>query len=174
MAALYAWDTHNNFLGQAAGRHIVEGDAPTIIIDSSSPGTRTEYLGLSGGKDAICIAWVTVLQHDGTQGGAWTGDVGAYCGQDFYPQAEFAGYFDKNGPLNEANRFVPYCTWLDGDHSNDIANAALKFRTLAYGQGLIDTVKQGHQCGATIYGPDKGPLNGMSFFNTVRLHKVSD
>ncbi|PVH76724.1 hypothetical protein DL98DRAFT_640301 [Cadophora sp. DSE1049] len=159
LAAVYAWDTNNNYLGQGAGQDIAAGDAPTITVDQSSPGTRAEYVGLSGGDDAICIAWVTVAQKDETLGGRWTGDVGHSCGQNWYEQAEFAGYIDKDGPQTDENKFIPHCTWLDGDHTNDIISAAMKFRTLAYADESADTINNGAGCTATIWGPDTGPIN---------------
>ncbi|KAK0113923.1 hypothetical protein ONS96_014772 [Cadophora gregata f. sp. sojae] len=159
LAAVYAWDINNNYLGQGAGQDIAAGDAPTITVDQSSPGTRAEFVGLSGGDDAICIAWVTVAQKDETLGGRWTGDVGYSCGENWYEQAEFAGYIDKDGPQTEENKFIPHCSWLDGDHTNDIKSAAMKFRTLAYGEESTNTINNGAGCTATIWGTDTGPIN---------------
>lgn len=97
---------------------------------------------------------------DSTVGGAWTGDIGYSCGQAWYEQAELAGYLDKNGPRDDSNAFIPHCSWLDGDHTNEIPSAAMKFRTVAYGDSVTETNDKGTYCDATKFGPDTGPITG--------------
>lgn len=101
--------------------------------------------------------------HDETKGGSWTGDVGAECGQDWFHQTEMAGFLDKDAE-HPKERYIPKCTWLDEDHSNDIPTAALKFKTMAYGETAEDTVGQNKACDFTKWGPDNGPINGMFFY----------
>jgi hypothetical protein len=121
------------------------------VIGQDTPGVRAEYVGLAAAKNAICIAWVTVSQYDGTQGGAWTGDIGYNCGQNWFEQAEFAGYIDKEAPQTDENRYVPRCTWLDEDHSENVPSVAMKFRTLAYADQVADIVNNEKACDATIW-----------------------
>lgn len=95
---------------------------------------------------------------DDTPGGAWTGDIGAECGQDWYEQNEKAGYLDKD----QKEAYIPRCKWLDEDHSNDIKSAAMKFSTTAYGNKVTETVEKSHACDATKWGKDSGPINGIN------------
>lgn len=159
---MYAWDTNNNYLGQGDGADIAAGDVYDVTVGQSVGGIRAEYIGLSGGDDAICIAWVTVNMKDSTVGGAWNGDIGYSCGQSWYAQAELAGYLDKDGPRDESNEFRPHCSWLDGDHTNDIPSAAMKFETVAYGDSVTETNDKGTSCDATLWGEDTGPISGTS------------
>lgn len=54
------------------------------------------------------------------------------------------------------------CSWLDGDFTNGIENAALKFRTRAYGEDAQATLDSGNSCGSSIFGRDQGPISGQS------------
>jgi hypothetical protein len=70
-------------------------------------------------------------------------------------QKEQAGHFkDSDTP------YVPYCTWLDADHTGSTQSASMKFKVDSYGQGITDTIGNNDQCDATLWGPDKGPING--------------
>lgn len=55
--------------------------------------------------------------------------------------------------------YIPKCTWIDADHTNDILEAALKFDVKAYGEKVTDT-KNNDACAPTIFGPDNGPISG--------------
>jgi hypothetical protein len=57
------------------------------------------------------------------------------------------------------SEYIPKCTWIDADHTNDIAIASLKFDVSAYGENVQDTVGN-DACAATLYGPDSGPIAG--------------
>lgn len=127
------------------------------MLEQFDQGRRIEYAGVSAEKDAICIAWITVTMHDGTNGGAWTGDIGSECDQVWYHSAEKAGKFKDS---NED--YIPRCTWLDEDHSGDTKVAAMKFATGAYGEKVEDTVKNKKQCDSTKWGPDNGPISGKN------------
>lgn len=152
----YAWDFGNNYLGQADGAHLEIGDAATLTIDSFSSGSRADYIGVAADKNAVCISWISVTMFDETPGGAWTGDVGYQCGQNWYEQGEMAGYMDKD----QKEEYIPKCTWLDADHSDGVPSAALKFKATAYGHDVSDVTKNGEGCKWTTYGPDNGPIYG--------------
>ncbi|XWX02407.1 hypothetical protein V2A60_010444 [Cordyceps javanica] len=153
VAATYAWDTNNEYLGKSGGAYIKAGDIHDFTIDQDSGGTRAEYVGVSAAKDAVCISWITVKMHDETEGGSWTGDVGYQCGQHWYHQSESAGSIKEGG-----EDYIPRCTWLDEDHTNDKPSAAMKFKTTAYGKEVKDTVKNSKGCDFTKWGPDNGPI----------------
>ncbi|KAJ6445331.1 Aspercryptin biosynthesis cluster protein B [Purpureocillium lavendulum] len=149
---VYGWDIDNLYLGKVEGSFIEAGDIADYTIDSFSGGTRAEYIGVDAGKNAICIAWITVKMFDGTTGGAWTGDVGHYCGPSWYPQHERAGWTDDK----QTKEYVPKCTWIDKDHSNKIKSAALKFSSSGYGDKVTETLKKAKVCSLTAFGPDSG------------------
>mgnify|MGYP000548320561 CR=1 FL=1 len=144
------------------------------VIDSISGGTRAEYVAVSAARNAICIAWITVAMFDGTTGGAWTGDVGHYCGQSWYPQHEKAGWLDDK----KTKPYIPKCTWIDRDHSSKIKGAALKFSVSGYGDDVVKTVKNAKVCKLSIFGADSGPISSTSnslvfSANTIRCTDVS-
>lgn len=156
VGGVYAWDTNKEYRGKADGAHLEAGDIHDFLVAQDSGGARAEYVGVSGGKDAVCVAWISVKMFDDTPGGAWTGDIGYNCGQDWYAQAEKAGNLKDGG-----GDYIPHCTWLDEDHSNDIPTAALKFKTDAYAEKVEDTLKNDKACQFTLWGKDNGPINGM-------------
>lgn len=95
-----------------------------------------------------------MAQYDGTYGGAWTGDIGANCGQAWYHNDDTAGYFKDT-----MDDYYPACTWLDADHTGTTESASMKFKIASYGEGVTDTVNNADQCDATLWGPDKGPIS---------------
>lgn len=56
VAATYAWDVDNYYLGKSGGSFIQIGDIADLTIDSFSGGTRAEYVGVAATKNAICVA----------------------------------------------------------------------------------------------------------------------
>jgi hypothetical protein len=80
------------------------------------------------------------------------------CGQYWYMSVEPAGMLKDD--QEKGKEYVPRCTWIDGDHSNDIKIASLKFDVSAYGEEVLDTAGK-DACGPTIYGEDNGPLAGI-------------
>ena len=88
------------------------------------------------------------------EGGAWTGDIGYNCDQNWYAQSEIAGKMKDGGD------YYPKCTWFDSDHSNEIPTAAMKFKADAYGPNVTDTLKNDQACKFTNWGPDNGPIDG--------------
>ncbi|KAK4209220.1 hypothetical protein QBC37DRAFT_450890 [Rhypophila decipiens] len=154
---IYAFDTRNGYSGQVDGCHIDSGGICDRTVDQAVGGRRAGYISISNENDATCIAWISVKQYDGTTGGAWTGDIGYYCGQDWYNSQEPAGQYK---PEQGGGQYIPKCTWLDGDHTNDIQSAALKFNTAAYGENVQDTANS-NACAPTIFGPDTGPIAGQ-------------
>ena len=133
-----------------------------MIVDQSEAGRRAGYISISNNDDATCVAWITVKQYDDTFGGAWTGDIGKACGQSWYASVEPAGRQKAEGDGDDeftGDEYVPACTWLDGDHTNDIESAALKFDTAAYGDNVQDTIGN-DACAFTLWGNDNGPIAG--------------
>ncbi|OAR01232.1 hypothetical protein LLEC1_00185 [Akanthomyces lecanii] len=53
VAATYAWDTHNEYLGKSGGAYIKAGDIHDFTLNQDSGGTRAEYVGVSAAKDAV-------------------------------------------------------------------------------------------------------------------------
>ncbi|KFZ03596.1 hypothetical protein V502_10809 [Pseudogymnoascus sp. VKM F-4520 (FW-2644)] len=155
--AAYAWEINNNYLGQSDGAHIEVGGTADLTIDSFSPGSRADFTGVSVTDNALCISWITVAQYDGTTGGAWTGDIGYNCGQNWFMQTESAGYIDADA--NPKVDYIPRCTWLDADHTGDVPSAALKFRTVAYGKDVQGTIDNNKGCDATLWGSSNAPIN---------------
>ncbi|KAL7942577.1 hypothetical protein V8C42DRAFT_360011 [Trichoderma barbatum] len=155
ISAVFGWDVNHNYKGKAKGGYIDEGGIRDFILSQFGSGKRIEYAAVAAEEDAICIAWITVQMHDGTTGGAWTGDIGSECGQAWYPSAERAGKL-KDGKQD----YIPRCTWLDGDRSGDATVAAMKFATGAYGVDVAETIENKKQCDFTKWGPDIGPIAG--------------
>lgn len=166
---IYAFDERNGYAGETGGCNVDSGGICTKVVDQSTAGRRAGYVSISNNNDATCIAWITVKQFDGSFGGAWTGDLGKACGQSWYASVEPAGRYKKEGDGPDAatgDEYVPACTWLDGDHTNDIGAAALKFDTAAYGEKVSDTIGN-DACKFTIFGSDNGPIAGTSLFNVA-------
>jgi hypothetical protein len=146
-------------MGQSKGCKIGSGGVCEKIIEQPTYGVRAGYIGVSNNNDATCIAWITVEQSDDSTSGAWTGDIGYQCGQAWYNSVEPAGKL-KVGDKYTGDTYIPKCTWIDGDHTNTIENAALKFDVTAYGEKVLDTV-DADACAPTIYGVDSAPIAGM-------------
>jgi hypothetical protein len=155
-------------MGQSKGCKIGPGGMCEKIIEQPTFGVRAGYIGVSNNDDATCIAWISVEQSDETKGGgAWTGDIGYMCGQAWYNSVEPAGKL-KEGTEYTGPPYVPKCTWIDGDHTNTIENAALKFDVMAYGENVPDTANA-DACAPTIYAADSAPIAGKSFLPSFDL-----
>ena len=92
----------------------VEGNFHDLSIkpeDERSSGNRHgEYLSVSAnGNNAICIAYVAVTWTD-DQNKLWLGNWGAECG---------GAWYHSNLAISD-DSFVPKCTWIDQDFSNNI------------------------------------------------------
>jgi hypothetical protein len=157
-------------MGQSKGCKIGSGGVCEKIIEQPTYGVRAGYIGVSNNNDATCIAWITVEQSDDSTSGAWTGDIGYQCGQAWYNSVEPAGKL-KVGDKYTGDTYIPKCTWIDGDHTNTIENAALKFDVTAYGEKVLDTA-EADACAPTIYGVDSAPIAGKSlllrFFAAIK------
>lgn len=68
-----------------------DGGVIELTIDQNEPGVQADYISIQNGNDATCIAWVSVSQFDGSTKGAWTGDIGYGCGQNWYMSNQNAG-----------------------------------------------------------------------------------
>lgn len=152
--AVYGFDYNNDFIGESGSGSMDDGGILELTIDQDTSGIQADYVSVSNSNDATCIAWLSVTQYDGTEGGSWTGDIGANCGLTWYYGNQLAGR------LEDDSEFRPKCAWLDGDHTNDITNAALKFRVRAYGEDAEDTVNNDQACGSTLFGTETGPISG--------------
>ncbi|KAF1834209.1 hypothetical protein BDW02DRAFT_569351 [Decorospora gaudefroyi] len=153
---IYAYDERNVYAGQAGGGFLNSGDVLTRTVDQKVGGRRAGYISVANNDDATCISWITVTMFDGTRGGAWTGDIGPFCGQAFYYSVEPAG--EKKDGTGE---YVPRCTWIDANKSGTITSAALKFDVGAHAEKVVDTTIRNGVCRYTIFGPDRGPIPGQ-------------
>lgn len=149
----YAFSLENQYNGQSGGCKLGEGGVCDLTIDQNTSGLRADFVAVSNANDATCIAWISVKQFDNTFGGVWTGDIGWKCGQNWYESREIAGKTEAG------DEYIPKCTWLDGDHTNEIKSAALKFNTRAHGDASGETVTK-DVCSFTIWGNDNGPISG--------------
>ncbi|KAF1834468.1 hypothetical protein BDW02DRAFT_579541 [Decorospora gaudefroyi] len=152
---IYAFGTDNKYLGQSDGCDIGTGGLCTRTVDQTSPGKHSRYISVSNNADATCISWISVLQHDGLNNGAWSGDIGYGCGQAWYNSIERAG------EKSDGSAYIPKCTWLDADYTNGIANAALKFDVFAYSNLVGDTINSNAACASTIFDSTTGPIPGI-------------
>jgi hypothetical protein len=103
ISAIYGFNTFNEFIGQSDSKNLADGDSVTFTISQSSAGVQSTYVGIANDDDATCISWITVEQRDNAPGGAWTGDIGASCGQRSYAGNQAAGY------LPDGTDYVPQC-----------------------------------------------------------------
>ncbi|KAI5247358.1 hypothetical protein E4T42_06012 [Aureobasidium subglaciale] len=152
---VYAFDYNNNYLGVSSGCSMGDGGVCQVTVDQGNAGVQADYVSISNGNDATCIAWVSVSQFDSSPGGAWTGDIGYNCGDIWYYGNQLAG----RNP--DGSEYRPYCAWFDGDHTNGFQYASLKFTVRAYGEKASDTISQNKVCSASIFGADTGPINGQ-------------
>ncbi|KAL9582773.1 MAG: hypothetical protein Q9212_003106 [Teloschistes hypoglaucus] len=92
-------DEHQPVVRIAAGLSSQESDTTS----GSQPGVS------NGGDDALCIAYITLTQPDGTSK-AWYGDTAKECGADWYHPLLKTGKDD----------YQPSCFWIDRDSSNGL------------------------------------------------------
>jgi hypothetical protein len=96
---------------------------------------QAEYISIvTGGKDALCISYVTVtLPGSGVQF-AYNGDFGYQCGAAWaYGNTTLTA--DPNGGI-----YQPRCNWIDGDDSNGLHTKAIGVHlpSVLANQGRID------------------------------------
>lgn len=92
---------------------------------------------------------------DGASDSAWIGDIGKSCGQNWAWGNQEAGYVEDTG-----ERISPSCTWLDADHTNDIASGAMKINFASYADNLNDAISSGRACSATSFSYGAGEIDG--------------
>lgn len=80
-----------------------DGGVCTVTVDQGDAGVQSDYVSISNGNDATCIAWISVSQFDNSPGGVWTGDIGYNCGDDWYYGNQLAGRNPDN------SEYRPYC-----------------------------------------------------------------
>ncbi|KEQ79809.1 hypothetical protein M438DRAFT_282839 [Aureobasidium pullulans EXF-150] len=155
ISKVYAYNSQNVQLG-TAGSQTMAGNADylTYTVDQDVPGAQGQYVGIQNGNDATCIAWITVKMFDNSLGGAWTGDIGRSCGQSWFESQEVAGQ------LEDGSVYRPSCTWLDGNHDNEIPSAALKFSTYSYGPDTSHVTLDRDACASTIFAADEKEIKG--------------
>lgn len=82
-------------IGQAVGfmsHNVGEGafvDVP-VFHDKDYTFQQPTYLEVTGGPDAICVAYIAQTWADGTQLG-WLGDMGKFCGEKWYYSNLYVG-----------------------------------------------------------------------------------
>jgi hypothetical protein len=93
------WNEEGILMGSAVGspsRDIKPGTFQTVEVfhNDSYLYQQPTYLEISGGSDAVCLAYIAQTWPDGTQLG-WLGDMGKYCGTQWYYSNLFVS--TKNG-----------------------------------------------------------------------------
>lgn len=78
------------------------------------------------------------------------------CGQSWFESQEVAGQ------LEDGSVYRPSCTWLDGNHDNEIPSAALKFSTYSYGPDTSHVTLDRDACASTIFAADEKEIKGKS------------
>lgn len=158
------YDFYNQEVGRADGGHVGSGGTLDLTLDQSVPGVQSDFVSVSAGNDAVCIAWISVRQKDGVEaaGGAWNGDIGSSCpgpngaGQFVYASEQVAG------TLPDGGEWRPQCMWLDGDLTNDFPSASLKFDVNAFGNiNSEKTLSDGATCSKIIYTDNKDPISAQ-------------
>ncbi|KAI9642417.1 hypothetical protein NHQ30_009222 [Ciborinia camelliae] len=109
------FDVVGRAIGEKAGskKKIADGSFADIqIVAPKDVGARqAQYMSVvSGGNDALCIAYISVTWPDGGQQ-TWTGDIGKQCGGFWY---------ESQTIMDPSTNYMPKCTWIDSDDSNGI------------------------------------------------------
>jgi len=144
---VYSFDYWNHFIGSAYDEDIPQGGFNDITIDSpDSPTTSATYVQVTNGNDATCIAYLALTNADGTSR-TWMGDIGWFCGANWYESATEAGQYKDGSP------YYPKCTWLDGDATNGINAVSMKinFETYDVTGDTIDGNSTTDYCSGTIF-----------------------
>jgi len=96
---------------------------------------QAEYISVvTGGKDALCISYITVaLPGSGVQF-AYNGDFGYQCGA-LWTYGNTTLTADPNGGI-----YQPRCNWIDGDDSNGLHTKAIGIHlpSVLANQGRVD------------------------------------
>ncbi|KAI4256359.1 MAG: hypothetical protein LQ352_002124 [Teloschistes flavicans] len=128
---LRLYDIMGRTIGSIGGKKQRINDGGFIDIKvpfDKGVGTKpAEYIQVTnGGDDALCIAYISLTQPDGTSK-AWYGDVARDCGADWYHSLLTTG---------DDEDYQPSCVWIDGNgsyglrfrglglHIHDFANTA--------------------------------------------------
>ena len=167
ITSVYGFDVHNDYLGSSKSGSIKTSMSADFTIAQAFDDRQAEYISVAGSDDAVCISWVSVSQHDGSDGGAWTGDIGYQCGESWYHGNQSPGHF-KNPDGSAGDKYWPMCTWLDSDHTNGLKSGSLKFNVGAYGINAGDTVNNKQGCSSTIFSTDSGPIADVPAGKTTK------
>lgn len=95
---MFGFDLQNGYIGKSGGGSDSAGGVIRNVLDQANPDRQADYLDVTFTNDDICVAWISVRMHDGSPGGAWTGDVGSLCGQPWHKSNPAAGR-KKNGDM---------------------------------------------------------------------------
>lgn len=114
------WNEEGVFIGAAIGSSVSDiqpGTFKTVEVrhNDSYLFQQPTYVEVSGGSDAVCVAYMAQTWADGTQLG-WLGDMGRYCGKEWYYSSLFVS--TKNGTYK-----VSYSTALLWDCSRTVINS---------------------------------------------------
>lgn len=106
------WASSGKFIGKVMGVYnYVIDDGKYYEHEIKGPKLSTEYVSISAfGKDALCVAAVSVTSPTGQQG-AWLGDVGMKCGAPWYPSNLVIP--------GSSPELRPACVWIDQDGAAD-------------------------------------------------------
>ncbi|KAF6808484.1 hypothetical protein CSOJ01_07527 [Colletotrichum sojae] len=108
---VHIYDVHGQDLGWKQGESKPNGgknvgDGESVVREIETSG-HPEYLRLLAyGKDATCVAYITMTGPSGEDYQTWNGDFAKACGAAWYPSPQgFPG----------ANDFTPACVWISRD-----------------------------------------------------------
>lgn len=103
--SIKVWNEDKVQIGQALGSpatYVENGTFTTVTVhhDDGYTFQQPAYVEVSGGPDAVCIAYVAQTWPDGTQLG-WLGDMGKFCGAEWYYSNVFIS--TKNGSMHKVS-----------------------------------------------------------------------
>lgn len=141
------------------GKKIDEGGIWDHHFTQDTPGQQVDYMSLMAGDNGLCISWIIVENPDVEAAtGVWTGDVGKYCSQPWYPGNQIAG------TTPDGLDWRPACFWLDGDGSPGIPSASMKWSVNAFSpMGSNRTLQENRVCTSTIFSGKKELLEDGVF-----------
>ena|ERR1700753_861357 len=79
------WNEDGDRLGttQASTQQVKDGSFVDIIVPQNPPNQQPTYLKVEGGRNSICMAYISHTWPDGTKRG-WLGDIGNMCDKQYY------------------------------------------------------------------------------------------
>lgn len=120
---LAEYSDKNGHLRGDSSRQFILNNLPGIDLKSQT--RQPYYVSLVAGSDAICLSAIVASGNAAQY--TWTGDMGQYCGADWY-NSKFS-FGTSSAPVK--------CVWLDGDHSNNIVASGLSLHMTDFSGGLL-------------------------------------